>query len=51
MGCELYHKCKKVKIKYHAESAIKKHDIVQRVSRTDTKADKIPQDYKDYLFR
>ena len=48
-GCELYHKCKKVKIKYHAESAIKKHDIVQRVSRTDTKADKIPQDYKDYL--
>ena len=48
-GCELYHKCEKVKIKYHAESAIKKHDIVQRVSRTDTKADKIPQDYKDYL--
>ena len=48
-GCELYHNCKKVKIKYHAESAIKKHDIVQRVSRTDTKADKIPQDYKDYL--
>lgn len=48
-GCELYHKCKKVKIKYQAETAIKKHDIVQRVSRTDTKANKVPQDYKDYL--
>ena len=48
-GCELYHKCKKVKIKYQAETAIKKHDIVQRVSRTDTKADKVPQDYKNYL--
>ena len=48
-GCELYHKCKKVKIKYHAETAIKKHNIVQRVSSIDTKADKVPQDYKDYL--
>lgn len=36
-GCELYLKCKKVKIKYHAETAIKMHDAVQRVSRIGTK--------------
>lgn len=48
-GCELYPKCNKVKIKYHAETAIKKHNIVQKVSRIGTKADSIPQEFKDYL--
>jgi len=48
-GCELYLKCKNVKIKYHAETAIKMHNEVQRVSRIDTKLDKFPQDLKDYL--
>lgn len=48
-GCELYFKCKKVKIKYHAETAIKMHNAVQRVSRIDTKVDKFPQEFKDYL--
>lgn len=48
-GCELYFKCKKVKIKYHAETAIKMHNVVQRVSRIDTKLDKFPQEFKDYL--
>ncbi len=48
-GCELYHKCNKVKIKYHAETAIKMHNAVQRISRIDTKVDKFPQEFKDYL--
>ena len=48
-GCELYLKCKKVKIKYHAEIAIKMHNAVQRVSRIDTKLDKFPKEFKDYL--
>lgn len=48
-GCELYFKCKKVKIKYHAQTAIKMHNAVQRVSRIDTKLDKFPQEFKDYL--
>lgn len=48
-GCELYHKCNKVKIKYHAETAIKMHNAIQRVSRIDTKVDKFPQEFKDYL--
>lgn len=48
-GCELYNKCGKVKIKYHAQTAIKMHDIVQKVSRIDTKADNVPQEFKDYL--
>lgn len=48
-SCELYFKCKKVKIKYHAETAIKMHNAVQRVSRLDTKLDKFPQEFKDYL--
>ena len=48
-GCELYFKCKKVKIKYHAETAIKMHNAVQRVSRIDIKLDKFPQEFKDYL--
>ena len=50
-GCELYHKCKKVKIKYHAESAIKMHNAVQRVSRIGTKVDSFPQEFKDYLSK
>ena len=50
-GCELYHKCKKVKIKYHAESAIKMHNAVQRVSRIGTKIDSFPQEFKDYLSK
>lgn len=48
-GCEIYFKCKKVKIKYHAETAIKMHNTVQRVSRIDTKVDKFPEDFKQYL--
>lgn len=48
-GCELYLKCKKVTIKYHAQTAIKMHNAVQRVSRIDTKLDKFPQEFKDYL--
>lgn len=48
-SCELYFKCKKVKIKYHAQTAIKMHNAVQRVSRIDTKLDKFPQEFKDYL--
>lgn len=48
-GCELYHKCNKVKIKYHAETAIKMHNAVQRISRVDTKADKVPQEFKNYI--
>lgn len=48
-GCELYYKCKKVKIKYHAETAIKMHNTVQRVSRIETKLDKFPDEFKDYL--
>lgn len=50
-GCELYLKCKKVKIKYHAETAIKMHDAVQRVSRIGTKVDSFPQEFKDYLSK
>ncbi len=50
-GCELYFKCKKVKIKYHAETAIKMHDAVQRVSRIGTKVDSFPQEFKDYLSK
>ena len=50
-GCELYNKCKKVKIKYHAETAIEKHNIVQKVSRIGTKVDSIPQEFKDYLSK
>ena len=48
-GCELILKCDKVKIKYHAETAIKKHKIVQKVSRIDTKLDSFPQEFKDYI--
>ena len=48
-GCELYHKCNSVKIKYHGETAIKMHNAVQRISRIDTKADKVPQEFKDYI--
>lgn len=48
-GCEIYYKCKKVKIKYHAETAVKMHDAVQRVSRIGTKVDSFPQEFKDYL--
>ena len=50
-GCELYLKCKKVKIKYHAETAIKMHNAVQRVSRIGTKVDSFPQEFKDYLSK
>ena len=48
-GCDLYFKCKKVKIKYHAETAIKKHNAVQKVSRIGTKLDSFPQEFKDYV--
>ena len=48
-ACELYFKCKKVKIKYHAETAIKKHNAVQKISRIGTKVDSLPQDFKDYV--
>jgi len=48
-GCELYLKCKKIKIKYQAETAIKMHNVVQRVSKIDTKLNKLPQTFKDYL--
>jgi IS30 family transposase len=50
-GCEIFSKCKKVKIKYHAETAIKMHNAVQRVSRIDTKVDKFPEEFKEYLSR
>lgn len=49
--CDLYHKCKSVKIKYHAETAIKKHNAVQRISRIDVKLDKFPQEFKTYISR
>lgn len=48
-GCELYLKCDKVKIKYHTQTAIKMHNAVQRVSRIDTKLDKLPNEFKDYI--
>ena len=48
-GCDLYHKCKSVKIKCHAEQAIKKHDAVQRISRIDIKLDKFPVEFKNYI--
>lgn len=48
-GCSLYLKCNKVKIKYHAETAIKMHNAVQRVSRIGSKVDSFPQEFKDYL--
>ena len=48
-GCKLYSKCKKIKIKYKADIAIKMHNTVQRVSRIGTKVDSFPQDFKDYL--
>lgn len=48
-GCELYLKCNNVKIKYHAITAIKMHDAVQRVSRIDVKLDKFPIEFKDYI--
>ena len=48
-GCELFLKCKKVKIKYHAETAIKKHQTVQRVSQMDLKFDSFPEEFKQYI--
>lgn len=48
-GCDLYFKCKKVKIKYHAETAIKMHNAVQKCSRIGTKLDCFPQEFKDYI--
>lgn len=48
-GCELYNKCKNVKIKYHAQTAIKMHNAIQRVSRVDIKLDKFPDEFKDYI--
>ena len=47
--CDMYSKCKKVKIKYIANDALRKHNIVQRVSRTTTKVDSFPIEFKDYL--
>ncbi len=49
IGCKIYFKCKKVKIKYHTETVIKMHNAVQSVSRIDTKLDKFPKEFKDYL--
>lgn len=48
-GCELYYRCKSVKIKYHAQTAIKMHEAVQRISRIDIKLDKFPNEFKDYI--
>ena len=48
-GCEVYTKCKSPKIKYHAQTAIKMHNAVQRISRIDTKLDKLPDEFKDYI--
>ncbi len=48
-GCQMYNKCKNPKIKYHAETAIKKHNAVQRISRIDTKLDKLPDEFKEYI--
>lgn len=48
-GCKSYFKCDKPKIKYHAQTAIKMHEAVQRVSRIDTKLDKLPDEFKDYI--
>ena len=48
-GCEIYYKCKKVKIKYHSETSINKHNAVQRISRIGTKVDSFPQEFNDYL--
>ncbi len=50
-SCDLYFKCKKVKIKYHADTAIKMHNAVQRVSRIGTKVDSFPEEFKEYLSR
>lgn len=50
-GCEIYNKCKNIKIKYHAETAIKMHKAVQKVSRIGTKIDNFPQEFKDYLSK
>jgi IS30 family transposase len=48
-SCELYFKCKNPKIKYHAETAIKKHNVVQKVSRIDIKLDHFPEEFKKYI--
>lgn len=48
-GCDFYNKCDSVKIKYHAETAIKKHYAVKRISTMDVKLTSFPQDFKDYL--
>ena len=48
-GCELLLKCKKVKIRYHAETAVKKHQTVQRVSQMDLKIDSFPEEFKHYI--
>ena len=48
-GCDLYLKCIKVKIKYHAETAIKMHNAVQKGSRIGTKLDSFPEEFKDYI--
>lgn len=50
-GCEMYSKCRKVKIKYIAELAIKKHNIVQRISRVGTKVDSFPDEFKDHISK
>ena len=47
--CDIYSKCKKVKIKYIASDALRKHNIVQRVSRATTKVDSFPVEFKEYL--
>ena len=48
-GCKFIYKCKKVKIKYIANSAIKKHKLVQKVSRKDLKFDSFPKEFRDYI--
>ena len=39
----------KVKIKYHAYTAIKKHNAVQKLSRIGTKADSLSQEFKNHI--
>lgn len=48
-GCELYFNCKKVKIKYKAEIAIKMHNAIKRASCIGFKLDSFPQEFKDYI--
>jgi len=50
-GCDIKQKCKSVKIKYIANTAIKMHAVTRKISRIDTKLDKFPEDFKLYLSK